>query len=69
MAGTFVMFFHEVCKELRVSPTTGKRLIRAGMFPIPEPPSLDKRPRYSSRDGEAYKARETGLRPMRRRAS
>ena len=70
-----VLFLPEVCKHLRISLTTAKRLRRAGAFPIPELPALDKRPRFSSRDVDAYVARE-GQQPhpsmqlaRRRRAS
>lgn len=65
-----VLFFAEVCADLRMSQTTGKRLKRAGAFPIPEIlPRLDRKDRYSSRDVEAFKAREGGgVRLVRRRA-
>lgn len=51
-----VLFLDDVCRELRVSRTTVKRLRRHGAFPIPEMPSLDKRPRWSSDAVEAFKA-------------
>lgn len=64
-----IMFFDEVCERLRVSQRTGKRLRRVGAFPIPELPRLDKRPRFSSRDVEAYLNREHGLTMTRRRVA
>ena len=67
---TTILLFSDVCRELRISETTGKRRRRAGTFPIPEIlPHLDRRPRYSSRDVEAFKARETNtFSIVRRRA-
>ncbi|HXG57070.1 MAG TPA: helix-turn-helix domain-containing protein [Vicinamibacterales bacterium] len=61
-----ILFLSEVCQELRISLTTAKRLRRAGAFPIPELPSLDKRARFSSRDVDAFKAREGSVRARRR---
>jgi hypothetical protein len=52
-----VMFDADVCKELRISLRTLKRLRRARAFPIPELASLDKRHRYARRDVDAYIAR------------
>lgn len=63
------LFFAEVCALLRISTRTGKRLRRAGTFPIPELPKLDKRSRYSSRDVDAFNARETTFRQLGRRTA
>lgn len=60
-----VMFDADVCKELRISLRTLKRLRRARVFPIPELPSLDKRHRYARRDVDAYIARAPS--PLKRR--
>jgi len=57
-----VLFLADVCARLRISLTTAKRLRRAKAFPIPELPSLDKRARFSSRDVDAFVAREGSLR-------
>jgi predicted site-specific integrase-resolvase len=54
-----VLFDEDLCAELRISRRTLKRLRRAGAFPIPELPSLDKRHRYARRDVEAFLSRET----------
>jgi hypothetical protein len=67
-----VLFDADVCRELRISHTTLKRLRKHGAFPIPELPALDKRHRYSRRDVEAYLNREGCQRPslvMRRRTA
>jgi hypothetical protein len=57
--GPSVLFLPEVCARLRISLTTAKRLRRARAFPIPELPSLDARPRFSSCDVDAYITRKT----------
>lgn len=64
-----VLFLEDVCRELRVSRSTVERLRRHRAFPIPEMPSLDKRPRWSSDAVEAFKAeqREHGNTVTRRR--
>jgi predicted DNA-binding transcriptional regulator AlpA len=64
-----VLFIKEVCAELRVSRRTVDRLRRHGAFPIPEMPSLDKRPRWSRAAVESFKAseREHGNTVTRRR--
>jgi hypothetical protein len=56
-----VLFDDELCAELRISRTTLKRLRRAGAFPIPTLPSLDKRSRTTRRALEAFKVRETRI--------
>jgi hypothetical protein len=53
-----VLFDSDVCRELRISIDTLKRLRRRKAFPIPELPTLDKRHRYARRDVEAYKLRK-----------
>lgn len=58
-AGAAVLFDEDICAELRISLRTLKRRRRAGAFPIPELPSLDKRHRYARRDVDAFLARET----------
>lgn len=47
-----VCFLTDVCRILRISLSTAKRLRRHGAFPIAELPALDKRPRWS---GDAVK--------------
>lgn len=42
-----VCFIDDVARALRTSRTSVKRLRRVGNFPIPELPSIDKRPRWS----------------------
>jgi hypothetical protein len=42
-----VCLIDDICRELQISRSTLKRLRRAGAFPIPELPSLDKHPRWS----------------------
>jgi hypothetical protein len=42
-----VCLIDDICRELKISRTTLKRLRRAGAFPIAELPSLDKHPRWS----------------------
>jgi hypothetical protein len=42
-----VCLIDDICRELKISRTTLKRLRRAGAFPIEELPSLDKHPRWS----------------------
>ena len=49
-----VCFLEDVCRVLRISLTTAKRLRRHGTFPIPELPALDKRPRFSGAQLAAY---------------
>jgi hypothetical protein len=49
-----VMFIEEVAAKCRVSRRTIERARRARLFPIPELPAIDKRPRWSRRDVERY---------------
>ena len=53
-----MLFIDDVCRELNVSRRTVERLRRHGAFPIPEMPSLDKRPRWLRAKVEAFKASE-----------
>jgi predicted site-specific integrase-resolvase len=54
-----VLFDADLCRALRVSHTTLKRLRRHGALQIPELPALDKRHRYARGDVERFLARET----------
>lgn len=45
-----VYFIDEVCAFLRTSRRTVEKMRRARVFPIPELPSIDKRPRWSGAD-------------------
>lgn len=58
-----VLFLDDLCRELRISRRTIERLRRHRCFPIPELPSLDKRPRWSATAVAAYL---TGQAPARR---
>lgn len=49
-----VYFAEDVCARLGMSRTTLKRLRRAEAFPIPELPPLDRRPRWSIEEVEAF---------------
>lgn len=42
-----VLFIDDMARALRTSRTTIARLRRQRVFPIPELPSIDKRPRWS----------------------
>ena len=50
-----VLFIDDLAVELRVSRSTIERRRREGSFPIPELPSIDRRPRYSRSAVEKYK--------------
>jgi hypothetical protein len=63
-----VLFDEDICAELRISLRQLMRLRRAGAFPIPELPSLDKRHRYARRDVDAFLSRETRAQSWNRRA-
>jgi hypothetical protein len=47
-----VLFLDDLAKHLRMSRRSIEKMRRHGCFPIPEMPSLDKRPRWS---GEVVK--------------
>jgi predicted DNA-binding transcriptional regulator AlpA len=49
-----VLFLEDVAEMLRVSRSTIERRRREGTFPVPELPSLDRRPRWSRRSVEQY---------------
>jgi hypothetical protein len=49
-----VCFIRDVCRALRMSRTTLKRLRRHGAFPIPELPALDKHPRWSGAEVQKF---------------
>lgn len=51
-----VCFVEDVARILRTSRRTIDRLRRHGCFPVPELPSLDKRPRWAGADVERYLA-------------
>lgn len=63
-----VLFIEDVSRELRVSRRTIDRLRRHRAFPIPELPSLDKRPRWSRADVDRYLASASLPLARRRRA-
>lgn len=63
-----VLLDDELCAVLRISLRTLKRRRKAGAFPIPQLPSLDKRHRYARQDVEAFLQRKTRLAIVRRRA-
>lgn len=62
-----VYFLEDVCRELRCSRSTVKRLRRFGAFPIPELPSIDKRPRWSADAVEAFLHSQQSAMPASRR--
>jgi predicted DNA-binding transcriptional regulator AlpA len=62
-----VLFLDDLCAELQVSRRTVERLRRHGAFPIPELPSLDKRPRWSRVAVDAYLASSHETTVTRRR--
>jgi hypothetical protein len=54
MSGEAVLFIDDICRELRVGRRTVEKLRRHGSFPIPELPSIDKRPRWSRQAVDAF---------------
>lgn len=63
-----VLFIDDLTRILRTSRSTIERRRRAGLFPIPELPSLDGRPRWSRRAVDAYLASSSGgMHPRRGR--
>jgi hypothetical protein len=63
-----VLFIEDVARTLRTSRSTIERRRRSGMFPIPELPAIDERPRWSRQAVERYLAStDGGLRPRRGR--
>ncbi len=61
-----VLFLDEVCEKLRISQRTAFRLRRHGCFPIPEIPSLDRRPRFSALAVDAFLAQSRHVSQSRR---
>ena len=49
-----VCFLEDVCRILRVARRTAEKLRRHRAFPIPELPSLDRRPRFAGADVRAF---------------
>ena len=62
-----VLFLEDVAGFLRVSRSTIERRRRDGTFPIPELPSLDRRPRWSRIEVERYLESNGRVRPARGR--
>lgn len=67
MTAPAVLFIEDLVRELRTSRRTIQRLRRYGAFPIPELPSLDKRPRWSRAAVDTFLAEERQVSPFRRR--
>jgi hypothetical protein len=61
-AATDVLFIDDLADALRTSRSTIERLRRHRSFPIPELPSLDKRPRWSRVAVERFLAGEASQR-------
>ena len=61
-----VCLLGDVCRHLRISRSTLKRLRRAHAFPIRELPSLDKHPRWSGADVRRFIEGEQQLERGRR---
>lgn len=49
-----VCFMEDVARALRTSVRTIKRMRRFGSLPIPELPTIDRRPRWSGKDVRAF---------------
>ena len=62
---TDVLFIEDLARVLRTSRSTIERRRRTGMFPIPELPGIDGRPRWSRQAVERYLTSTNG--GMRRR--
>lgn len=62
-----VCLIGDLCRILQISRTTVEKLRRHGMFPIPELPALDKRPRWSGAAVRAFL--ESKRQPQRWRRS
>lgn len=54
MTAPRVYFIDDLCRELRVSRRVLQNLRRHRAFPVPELPSLDKRPRWSAAAVDAF---------------
>lgn len=57
-----VCFLDDLVRILRTSRRTIERMRRAGVFPIRELPSLDKRPRFAGEEVRRFLAGEQRLR-------
>ena len=42
-----VLFIEDIANSLRCSPSTIRRRVRAGLFPVPPLPAIDNRRRWS----------------------
>lgn len=60
-------FIEDVAYWTETSVSTIKRLRRFKAFPVPELPSIDKRPRWSGQDVRRYIENETAARRSLRR--
>ena len=49
-----VLFIEDVADLLRTSPSTIRRRLRAGVFPVPPLPGIDKRLRWSRRSFDSW---------------
>jgi hypothetical protein len=63
-----VCLLEDLARILNTSRRTIERRRASGVFPIPELPSIDKRPRYSRDDVLKYLANQRSLRGLRRSA-
>ena len=57
-----VLLMSEIAAVLRTSTRTIKRHLRAGTFPIPSLPGIDKRVRFARADVARYLRRDRGER-------
>ena len=55
-----VLFIEDVAQLLRCSPSTVRRRRRAGLFPVPPLPAIDKRPRWSRRSFDSWFRQSNG---------
>ena len=56
-----VLFIEDVALLIRSSPSTIRRRLRAGVFPVPPLPGIDKRLRWSRRSFDSW-FRQSGAR-------
>jgi hypothetical protein len=61
-----VCFIEDVARALRTSVRTVKRLRRYRAFPIPELPTIDRRPRWSGEAVRRYVDGQMGAPRLRR---
>ena len=57
-----VLFIKDVAELLRCSPSTIRRRVRAGVFPVAPLPGIDKRPRWSRRSFDRWFQKYDGRR-------